>query len=159
MIRIKTLLAAAAALASMTLSHGVAADYKDFTGNACRPYFANTGAVIDSTADGAYNRGPGAWVSCPLVRDDHVNPSNGTAAFWVNVLAPDPALPIECSVQSRGSNISWLETHTERTVNQFDRWLWLDVSVGQTWGSYVLYCWMPPGSYIHAYFMDEFQEE
>lgn len=160
MNRIKTLLAAAATLTTLAMSDGaLAVDYKDFSGNACRPYWDNSGAVIDSTADGAYNRGPGAWVSCPIVRDDHSNPSSGTSSFWVNVYAPAPGAPITCYAQSRGSNITWLETKSDKTTSQNDRWLSLDLSKGRTWGSYAMYCYMPHGTYIHSYFVGEFQEE
>lgn len=159
MTSIKTIGAAIATLSALGLAQGAQAqDYKDHSGNTCKAYFASNTANIDARSDGVYNRGTtSTWVSCPIVRDDHLSPTNGTSALWVNVHAP--ASGLRCYATSRGRNASTLESRNDATTSAADRWLNLDLSKGATWGQYALYCYMPKGSRIHAYFVGEFQEE
>ena len=147
--------------AVMVISTAHAWDQKGYSGNFCDAYFASSAGQINDYWNGAHNSGTtAAWVSCPVMRDNHTETDGPSGYTWVRVYDSTQTDSVRCTLNSTNNiaatpSIIANASDASSVAGVGHDWLGLRIptAVGnsQIWGSYTMWCWLPPGSRIVYY--------
>ena len=132
-----------------------AADDQSHSGAQCQPYSeAAPGSIFHHFTGGLFNNGAGpVSVNCPVQRDA---PST-TAGVWAAVYVNNPAgKTTSCTFYSNDVANTVLDSETQSTTGTgFQALYFTNVTVSNSWGHYFVFCSVPGGGSIQAYYVYE----
>jgi len=132
-----------------------AADDQSHSGAQCQPYsVASPGSIFHHFTGGLFNNGAGAVnVNCPIQRDD----PNSTAGVWAAVYVNNPSgKTTSCTFYSNDITNSVLDSETQSTsATGFQPLYFTNVTVSSGWSHYFIFCTVPGGGSIQAYYVYE----
>lgn len=149
------LLTTLAVMGALSMSLSAQADWKSEHGATCQAYFGSQEANIGKYANGATNLSTAyRWVSCGVPRDNVLN-TNGTSGLWVYVNSATN-LTTTCYHRSAFSNGNPVQTIGPRYGT--NGWVYLDSSASAGFGTYHVYCYLPPGGRLSTVLVNEFAD-
>lgn len=133
-----------------------AEDQKVYDGTECRAYYPADAARLITTDFGLFAGQNEVFINCPIVRDNISN-LNGTKAAVVSVFNRNIDGLVGCTLWSNsdnGGNV--VKTAAVAQSFQGQQQLNVDVNASLNSGYYHLVCYLPPGSGILSYRINEY---
>lgn len=116
-------------------------DYKTENGATCQAYFGNEEGDIQKRNDGAMNVAAAhRWISCGVPRDNAEN-LTGTLRLLVYI-NQGAATTTRCFHRSADTDGASVQTINNSITGP--GWLSLDSAVSSSFGTYMVYCYLPP---------------
>lgn len=117
-------------------SHAI--DYKSLPGAVCQSYLGSMEGFVDKRVDGAYNNSNTYQrVTCSVSRD-HLTTNAASAGMWVYATANT------CCVGRSNNNDGSQVSANGGCLGGANGWINVTPPASAAWGSYVVYCSVPP---------------
>lgn len=130
-------------------------DDQSHSGAQCQPYSeAAPGSIFHHFTGGLVNNGTGTVnVNCPVQRDD----PGSSAGVWAAVYVYNPAgKTTTCTFYSNDINNTVVDSETLSTTWTGNQPLYFtNVTVSSGWGHYFVFCTIPGGGAVQAYYVYE----
>jgi len=130
--------------------------YGSYSGGTCKAMYGSDTGLFRTDSLGLWYSGAGSvnkTVVCPLVRQ-HVTNSGGTYGLWIKARSAG-GRTLTCTSQALDINGNLVASKSASTTSSTVTTLSLDLDASGPYGTYALFCSVPPNGSLWTYQINE----